>query len=359
MDPVNISEFEALARERMSRQAFDYVAGGADDEITLAKNRASFERITLYPRVLIDVSTVDTSTEVLGQRISFPVLVAPTAFQTLAHPDGELATARATSAAGTIMIASTLASFRLEDIAAAAPGPKWFQLYCCKERTATQQLVERAETSGYDAICVTVDVARLGRRERDLRNQFTLPPEAVPRNFEDAADLSEFPQMERQSALTAYVADLLNSSLTWDDVSWIRSITKLPVILKGILTREDAMLAANMGVEGIIISNHGGRQLDGVPAGVDVLPEITEAVGDRIEVLVDGGIRRGTDVVKALALGARSVLLGRPYVWGLAADGQAGVTKVLQMLRDEVELALALCGCPSVGAVSAGLVGRR
>lgn len=359
MDPVNISEFETLARERMSRQAFDYVAGGADDEITLAKNRAAFERITLHPRVLVDVSTVDTSTEVLGQRISFPVLVAPTAFQTLAHPDGELATARATSAAGTIMIVSTLASFRLEDIAAAAPGPKWFQLYCCKERAATQQLVERAETSGYDAICLTVDVSRLGRRERDLRNQFTLPPEVVPRNFEDAANLSEFPQTERQSLLTAYVADLLNDSLTWDDVAWIRSITKLPVILKGILTCEDARLAADMGVESIVISNHGGRQLDGVPAGVDVLSEIAAAVGDRVEVLVDGGIRRGTDVVKALALGARGVLLGRPYVWGLAADGQAGVTKVLQMLHDEVELALALCGCPSVEAVSAGLVGRR
>ena len=359
MDPVNISEFETLARERMSRQAFDYVAGGADDEITLAKNRAAFERITLYPRVLVDVSTVDTSTEVLGQRIAFPVLVAPIAFQALAHPDGELATARATSAAGTIMIASTLASFRLEDIAAAAPGPKWFQLYCCKERAATQQLVERAETSGYDAICLTVDVSRLGRRERDLRNQFTLPPEVVPRNFEDAADFSESPQMERQSALAEYVADLLNDSLTWDDVAWIRSISKLPVVLKGILTREDASLAADMGVEAIVISNHGGRQLDGVPAGVDVLPEIAAAVGDRVEVLVDGGIRRGTDVVKALALGARGVLLGRPYVWGLAADGQAGVTKVLRMLRDEVELALALCGCPSVEAVSTGLVGRR
>ncbi len=359
MDPVNLSEFEPLARERMAQQAFDYVSGGADDEISMKENRAAFARLALLPRVLIDVSTVDTSTRVLNQDISFPVMVAPTAFQTLAHADGELATARATAAAGTIMIVSTLASHRLEDIAAAAPGPKWFQLYCYKERSVTQELVKRAETNGYQAICVTVDVPRLGRRERDFRNQFTLPPDVVPRNFEGVADLAGIDPAEHGSHLTAHIASLLDDSLTWDDIDWLKSITTLPLILKGILATEDAKLASEVGVAGIVVSNHGGRQLDGVVTALDVLPDIVSAVGDRAEVYMDGGIRRGTDVVKALALGARAVLLGRPSVWGLAADGEAGVTKVLHMLRDEVELALALCGCPNVAAVSSELVRSR
>ncbi len=359
MKPVNISEFEGLARERMTQQAFDYVSGGADDEVSLRENRTAFERLALLPRVLIDVSSVDTSTLVLNQNISFPVMLAPTAFQTLAHTDGELATARSTAAAGTIMIVSTMASHRLEDVAAAAPGPKWFQLYCHKERSVTQELVTRAATNGYQAICVTVDVPRLGRRERDFRNQFTLPSDVVPGNFEGVAGLADIDPSEYGSHLTAHIASLLDDSLTWDDISWLKSITSLPLILKGILTSKDAKLAADAGVAGIVVSNHGGRQLDGVVTAIDVLPDIVSAVGDRVEVLMDGGIRRGTDVVKALALGARAVLLGRPYLWGLAADGEAGVTKVLQMLHDEVELALALCGCPNVAAVSSELVRYR
>jgi 4-hydroxymandelate oxidase len=359
MDPVNLAEFEALACERMTRQAFDYVAGGAGDERTLEENRAAFERLTLRPRVLVDVSTVDTTTTVLGQRIAFPVLVAPTAFLTLAHPDGELATARGASAAGTIMIVSTLASFKLEKVAAAAPGVKWFQLYCYKERAVTQQLVERAQQHGYAAICMTVDVPRLGRRERDLRNQLTFPPEVLPENFEDAVSLDDLPTAGDGSALHARVAALVDDALTWDDVAWLKSITTLPVVLKGILTAEDAAIAAEAGVDGIVISNHGGRQLDGTPAGIDVLPEISAAAGQRLEILVDGGIRRGTDVVKALALGARAVLLGRPSVWGLAADGEHGVARVLRILHDEVELAMALCGCPTVAHVQPALVRRR
>ncbi len=359
MEPVNISEFEGLARERMTQQAFDYVSGGADDEVSLRENRTAFERLALLPRVLIDVSSVDTSTLVLNQNISFPVMLAPTAFQTLAHADGELATARGTAAAGTIMIVSTMASHRLEDVAAAASGPKWFQLYCHKERSVTQELVTRAEANGYQAICVTVDVPRLGRRERDFRNQFTLPSDVVPGNFEGVADLAGIDPSEYGSHLTAHIASLLDDSLTWDDISWLKSITSLPLILKGILTSKDAKLAADAGVAGIVVSNHGGRQLDGVVTAIDVLPDIVSAVGDRVEVLMDGGIRRGTDVVKALALGAQAVLLGRPYLWGLAADGEAGVTKVLQMLHDEVELALALCGCPNIAAVSSELVRYR
>ncbi len=359
MEPVNISEFEGLARERMTQQAFDYVSGGADDEVSLRENRAAFERLALLPRVLIDVSTVDTSTSVLNENISFPVIVAPTALQTLAHADGELATARGTSAAGTVMIVSTMASHRLEDIAAAAPGAKWFQLYYHKERGVTQELVRRAEAHGYKAICVTVDVARLGRRERDFRNQFTLPSDVVPRNFEDVAEIAGVDAAAHGPHFTAHIASLLYDSLTWDDIDWLKSITTLPLLLKGVLSSDDAKRAADAGVAGIVVSNHGGRQLDGVVNALDVLPDIVSTVGDRVEVLMDGGIRRGTDVVKALALGARAVLLGRPYVWGLAADGEAGVAKVLQMLHDEVELALALCGCPNVAAVSSELVRYR
>ncbi len=359
MEPVNISEFEGLARERMTQQAFDYVAGGADDEVSLRENRAAFERLALLPRVLIDVSTVDTSTRVLNENISFPVLVAPTALQTLAHADGELATARGTSAAGTVMIVSTMASHRLEDIAAAASGAKWFQLYYHQDRSVTQELVRRAEAHGYKAICVTVDVPRLGRRERDLRNQFTLPSDVAPRNFEDVADLAGVDAAAHGPNFTAHIASLLYDSLTWDDIDWLKSITTLPLLLKGVLTSADAKRAADAGVAGIVVSNHGGRQLDGVVTALDVLPDIVSAVGDRVDVLMDGGIRRGTDVVKALALGARAVLLGRPYVWGLAADGEAGVIKVLQMLHEEVELALALCGCPNVAAVSPELVRYR
>ncbi len=359
MEPVNISEFEELARERMTQQAFDYVSGGADDEVSLRENRAAFERLALLPRVLIDVSTVDTSTSVLNENISFPVIVAPTALQTLAHADGELATARGTSAAGPVMIVSTMASHRLEDIAAAAPGAKWFQLYYHKERGVTQELVRRAEAHGYKAICVTVDVARLGRRERDFRNQFTLPSDVVPRNFEDVAEIAGVDAAAHGPHFTAHIASLLYDSLTWDDIDWLKSITTLPLLLKGVLSSDDAKLAADAGVAGIVVSNHGGRQLDGVVNALDVLPDIVSTVGDRVEVLMDGGIRRGTDVVKALALGARAVLLGRPYVWGLAADGEAGVTRVLQMLHDEVELALALCGCPNVAAVSPELVRYR
>lgn len=359
MDPVNLAEFEALARERMTRQAFDYVAGGADDERTLEENRAAFDRLTLRPRVLIDVSTVDTSTTVLGKSVTFPVLVAPTAFLTLAHPEGEPASARGAAAAGTIMIVSTLASLKLEDVAAAAPGVKWFQLYCYKERDVTRQLVERAQQHGYTAICMTVDVPRLGNRERDVRNQFTFPPEVVPGNFADTVSIDDIPAAEHGSGLHTRVAALVDDALTWDDVAWLKSITTLPVVLKGILTAEDAAMAADAGVDGIVISNHGGRQLDGTPATIDVLPEAAAAAGDRLEVLLDGGIRRGTDVVKALALGARAVLLGRPSVWGLAVDGERGVARVLQILRDEMELAMALCGCPSVPHLQPALVRKR
>jgi isopentenyl diphosphate isomerase/L-lactate dehydrogenase-like FMN-dependent dehydrogenase len=352
MNPVNLLEFEALARECVNPHVFDFIAGGSDDEVTLGSNRTAYERIAFRPRVLVDVSTVDTSTEILGRRIAFPVLLAPTALQAMVHADGELATARAAAEAGTVMVVSTLASCTIEEIAAAADGPKWFQLYCYKEKPVTEELVQRAEAAGYEAICLTVDVPRLGRREQDLRNSFVLHGGVLPKNFEGNTDLAGVSAAEHGSIVAAYVAGLLDDGLTWDDVAWLKSITTLPLWLKGILTAEDAALAAQAGVQGIVVSNHGGRQLDGSPATIDVLPEIREAVGEAFPLLVDGGIRRGTDVVKALALGAQGALIGRPYLWGLGVGGQSGVAQILEMLRTEVELAMALCGCPSVADVT-------
>ncbi len=327
------------------------IAGGADGEVTLRENRAAFERIKLRPRMLVDVSTVDTSAVVLEQRVEFPILLAPTGFQGLAHPEAELATARAAAAAGTIVVVSTYSSRTLEEIAAVGDGPKWFQLCCYGDKAVTRAHLDSAAAHGYSAICLTVDVPRLGRRERDIRNRVRIPPEALPANFASMVDLSAIPVDERGSAVASYAASLLDPSLTWQDVDWLRSVTDLPVLLKGILTAEDARLAVEHGVQAIIVSNHGGRQLDGVPATIDVLSEVVEAVEGRAEVLVDGGVRRGTDVVKALALGAKAVLIGRPYLWGLAANGEAGVTRVLRMLADEVELAMALLGCPTVSDI--------
>ncbi len=354
MGPINLAEFEERARERVEPAAWGYIAGGADDEVTLRENVAAYRRLRLLPRVLVDVSKVDPATTVLGQRVAFPVLLAPTAFQGLAHPDGELATARAASAAGTIAVVSTMSGYRLEEVAAAAPGAKWFQLYCYRERDVTRRFVERAEAAGYRAICLTVDLPRVGNRERDLRNQFRLPPTVRPRNFQEFVDV----ETANNEIFFQYIQRLVDPSLTWKAVAWLRSITRLPVLLKGILTAADAQRAVEHGVAGIVLSNHGGRQLDGVPATIDVLSEVVDAVAGRTEVLADGGVRRGSDVLKALALGAKAVLVGRPYLYGLAVDGEAGVRRVLEILKAELELAMALTGCPTVSDLTRELVRR-
>jgi 4-hydroxymandelate oxidase len=353
--PVNVLEYEALARGRMNPSEYDYYAGAAGDELTLAENRRGFERLLLRPRVLVDVSRVDTSTTVLGEAVAFPVLMAPTAFNRLAHPDGECAVARAAGRAGTLMVASTIASCSLEEIAGAATGPRWFQLYVYKDRALTRALVERAEAAGYRALVLTVDTPRLGRRERDVRNGFVLPPHAAIRNFADLGRSTES-AWTSESSFFDYVFRLFDASLTWETVAWLKSITRLPLVLKGILTAEDAREALRASVDGLIVSNHGARQLDGVSSTIAALPEIVEAVNGRLPVLLDGGIRRGTDVLKALALGARAVLIGRPYLWALATDGEEGVSRVLALLRDELELAMALAGRPTVAAVDRSLV---
>jgi 4-hydroxymandelate oxidase len=351
--PVNVEEFEAVARERLSQMAYDYYAGGAEDEVTLRENREAFRRRFLRYKVLVDVTERDTSTTVLDHELPFPVVLAPTSMHKLAHPDGELATAAGASSLGALMTLSSISTVPLEDVAASAPGaPRWFQLYCYADRSVTEQLVKRAYAAGYTALVVTVDVPYLGRRERDFRNVFTLPEGVRFANF----DAGPTEAGSSGSALTSWVGTLQTPALTWDDLPWLRSLAPMPMLLKGIVRADDATRAVEMGVEGIWVSNHGGRQLDGAIASADALPEIVAAVRGRATILVDGGVRRGTDVLKALAMGADAVAVGRPQLWGLAADGSNGVRRVLEMLRDELSLAMALSGCRSVGEITPDLL---
>ena len=347
---VNVDDYEEAARERLEPEVYGYVAGGAGDEHTLRGNAAAFERWELRPRVLVDVGSVTTATTVLGSEVALPVLVAPTAFQRLCDPEGELATARAAASAGTVMTLSTLSSVTPAELAAAVPGAvQWFQLYWSRDRGFTQGLVEAAVEAGFAALMLTVDLPVAGRRERDVRAAFALPDDLPLPNLPEALRRANFHQ-----ALHAVVDD----TLTWRDLEWLRSICPLPMVVKGVLTAEDALLAAEHGAAAVVVSNHGGRQLDGVPPTLDVVPEVVEAVGERVEVLVDGGIRRGTDVLKALALGARATLTGRAVLFGLAADGEQGVADVLRLLRDELELGLKLLGCTSPAEVTAAHVQR-
>lgn len=344
-------ELERQARQQLSQAAYDYFAGGADDELTLADNVAAWQRLRLRPRILRDVSKVSTEMTVLGTPVSFPALVAPTAYQRLADDDGERATAQGAAAAGTIMVVSTLSTVSLEDIAAAAPeAVRWFQLYMHQDRGWTAEVVTRAVAAGYRALVFTVDVPVLGLRRRDERNRFRLPPGMV------AANVGEPPPEVPGSTLMAYAQNELDPGITFADIEWLRGLCGLPILVKGVLRADDARLCVDAGAGGIVVSNHGGRQLDTAIATAVALPEIVEAVGDDVEVLVDGGIRRGTDIVKALALGARAVLVGRPMLWALASGGSCGVRSVLEALRDEFARALALCGTPTVEQVGADLL---
>jgi isopentenyl diphosphate isomerase/L-lactate dehydrogenase-like FMN-dependent dehydrogenase len=342
---LNVWDYEGAAEARLDAGAFGYIAGGANDEWTLAETVTAFRRWVLRPRMLVDVGTVTTATTVVGTETSMPLLVAPTAIQRLAHPEGELAMARGAAAAGTIMCVSTVATATIEDVANAAPeGRHWFQLYWSTDRGLVRDLLDRAAAAGYRALVLTVDLPLLGRRERDLRTLVELPAEIpVPA----VAALAESRGMTPDE-----LVKFVDETVTWKDLEWLRSVTELPLLVKGILTAEDAVLAVEAGAVGVIVSNHGGRQLDGVAASLDALPEVVEAVGERCEVLMDGGVRRGTDVIKALALGAKAVLSGRAPLYGLAVDGAEGVERVLTLLRAEIELALALCGCTSPAEVT-------
>ena len=357
IEAINSWELEARARELLPQMAYDYYASGANDEITLRENRAAYGRITLLPRMLIDVSTRDMSTAVLGEPVSMPILIAPTAFQGLAHSEGEVATVKAAGAAKALMTLSTLSTFSIEEVMAVATAPVWFQLYVFKDRAISASLVKRAEVAGCKAIVFTVDVPLLGRRERDVRNQFKLPDDLSVNNLLPAGP-PEFSDGTAGSGLAPYIASLFDPALTWKDVEWLAGITKLPVIVKGILRSDDALLAVKHGASGIIVSNHGARQLDTTPATIAVLPEIVDAVTGAVEVYVDGGIRRGTDALKAIACGARAVFIGRPVLWGLACDGEAGVRYVLEMMRQEFDLAMALSGCPTLSSITRDLIGQ-
>lgn len=342
MELVNVFDYEKLAQTRMAPPLWNYYQGGSDDEVTLRECRAAFERIKLRPRVLVDVSqdVLDMRANVLGVPVSMPVLVAPMALHCMAHPEGECATAQAAGRASTLMIASTVATRSIEEIAQAASGPLWFQLYTYPSLKVAEMLVHRAEDAGYRAIVLTVDLPRLGNREKDLRNNVTIPPAPYQEaNFVGIAKEGQ-----------AWVP------LTWKSIEWLRSITSLPIILKGILTGEDARLAVEHGVEGVVVTNHGGRQLDTAIPGIEALPEIVEAVAGHCEIYFDGGIRRGTDILKALALGARAVLIGRPVLWGLAVNGADGAYSVLELLRKELELAMALSGRPTLASIDRSLL---
>jgi 4-hydroxymandelate oxidase len=355
IDALNLFELEKLAKEKLPQSAHDYFASGAWDEVTLRENRAAFERIKVHYRVLVDVSRRDLSTVLFGQKISMPILIAPTAFHKLAHTDGELATVRATGAAGTIMVLSSLSTTPVEDVVRAATGPVWFQLYINKDRSFTRDLVARVTAAGCQALMLTVDTPEWGRRERDVRNKFHLPPGLAAVNLLPSNERGEVIGQSGAGMGQAF-AWMLDASVTWKDVDWLRSLTKLPMILKGICRADDAKRAVECGASGIVVSNHGGRQMDTAPATIEVLPRCAEAVGGRVPLLMDGGVRRGLDVLKAIALGATAVQVGRPVLWGLAAGGQEGVESALGLLRQELDLAMAMAGCPNLKTITRDLI---
>ena len=363
-DPIDLSQllsiddFEDVARARLTPMAYQYYRGGAGAERTLDGNRAAFARFCIYYRVLVDVAQRELATTVLGADVAMPILVAPTAYHRMAHLDGELATARGAADAGTLFTASTLSTTPLEEIAAASAGPKWFQLYVHKDHGLTRSLVERAVQAGYRALVLTVDAPLLGRRLADLRQGFALPPGLVMANFMNGMEPGGASVLG-ESDLARRIAQRHDAALTWRDLEWLRSLSNLPLVVKGIVRPDDAQRAVQHGAAGIIVSNHGGRQLDGSPATIDALPAIVDAVQERCEVFLDGGIRWGSDVLIALGLGARAVLVGRPVLWGLAAGGQAGVARVLSLLRDDLSDALALAGVPRVRDMPRDLVHRR
>ena len=346
MEPLNVWDYEALAAGRLDPGAFEFFAGGAGDEWTLRENVEAFRRWVLRPRVLVDVSEPSTAATVLGHEVSMPLVVAPVAFQRVAHADGEVGMARAARAAGTAMCLSTMATATPAEVAATGVT-RFFQLYVFRDEGMTRNLVEQAREEGFTVLVLTVDAPVLGRRERDFRTRFTLP-----------ADVS-VASLGRGGMTPAETTELFSPAVSWKDVERFASWAELPLVVKGVLTAEDALLACEHGAAGIVVSNHGGRQLDGVPATIDALPEVVEAVDGRVEVLVDGGVRRGADVVRALALGARAVLAGRAPLWGLAAGGEAGAQQVLELLREEIRLALQLVGCRTPADVTRAHVGRR
>ena len=377
---ANVDDLRSLAKRRLPAGVFDYIDGGAEDEITLRKNVDAYRNISFKPRVLRDMTEVDSSTHLLGRPLAFPLVLAPTGFTRIAHSEGELAVVRAADRAGIPFTLSTMATRSIEECAAVAESDSrlWFQIYTWRDRSIVENLVKRAAEAGFEAVCLTVDTAVLGRRERDVRRGFTLPPEVGPGTILDGiknpgwtwdflrADPIRFANVEGITSLDGSTAvDLaehmksqFDPGLSWSDVDWLRSIWEGPILIKGIQTVEDALIAAEVGVEAIAISNHGGRQLDGAPAPFDLLPEVVEAIQGRLEIICDGGVRRGSDIVKAVSMGAQAVMAGRPYLYALGACGERGVDHVMDLLHEGVERTMALIGAASIDELSQELISR-
>ena len=350
-DPVNIFEYEEIARERIEKGHYDFIAGGATDEITIRRTRAVYDSIMLRPRMMVDVDQRSMATTVLGQEISLPLMLDPAGNHEAAHPEAEIASVKAAGAAGTLMVLSSHAARTLEDVAASATGPIWFQQYFFKDRGLTLEMAARAEEAGYSAICMTLDAKIKPKRERNIRNDYV------------GAESPNYAQLDLGTHSWKFAADapagpsdIRDVASTWDDLDWFASSINLPVVVKGIMAGEDGRLSAENGAKGVIVSNHGGRYLDTTPATIEVLPEVVRAVDGNAEVYLDGGVRRGTDIFKAVALGARAVLMGRPLFWGLAVDGEAGVKAVLEMLRDELDATMGMCGCPDIDSIGSATI---
>ncbi|MFT2019756.1 alpha-hydroxy acid oxidase [Streptomyces sp. 796.1] len=359
--PVGLTlyDYETAARERLPRPVWDFLAGGSGTESMLSTSREALDRIRLRPRFLVDVSTCHPRTELLGAPLAAPLGVAPMAYHQLAHPDGELASARAAGEAGALLTVSMFASCTLEDIAAAATGPLWLQLYWLKQRGPMLELIKRAEAAGYRALVLTVDAPRVAHRPRDARNGFAVPDGIRAVNIDTSVMASAHGSTSGESAIARHSKEQFDSSITWADLSWLREQTELPLVLKGILTPEDAELAVECGIDALVVSNHGGRQLDFATPAADVMPEIAQAVGGSCQLILDGAIRHGADIAKALCLGADAVFVGRPVLWGLAHSGSAGATAVLTTLISEFEEVMALMGVPEVQHFSAAGITRH
>jgi L-lactate dehydrogenase (cytochrome) len=370
-----INDLRRSARRRLPRAAFDYLDGGAEDEVALRRNRSGFDELELVPHYLRDVSEVDLTTEVLGVRSPLPLVLAPTGFTRMFHPDGELAVARASGRAGVPYAQSTMATTAMEDVAAVAGGPLWFQLYVWRDRGLCKELIQRAKAAGYQALLLTIDTPVPGARERDLRNGLSIPPALTARTLLDGArhprwwrglltsEAMTFANVSHVAAeptgVMAYVAKQFDPSVTWDDIEWMVEVWGGPFVVKGVMSVEDARQAAALGISGVVVSNHGGRQLDHTRAPIDVLAEVVDAVGDEVEVLLDGGVRRGTDIAKALAVGARAAMIGRPYLYGLGAAGEAGVTHAIALLAAELRRTMQLLGVNAVDQLDRSVLRRR
>lgn len=359
MDLISIEDYENEAKRKLEKGSLGYYRSGAGDELTLGLNKSCFNRLRIRPRFLRDISNRDLSCKIFGDKINLPIGICPTAMQKLAHPDGEVANARAAEKAGIIFTLSTIATSSIEDVAKGAPNCiKWFQLYIYKDREITKNLIRRAEAANFKAIVLTVDAPIFGLRRADIRNNFGLPSHLKFANFEDdkSNGVVDIEKDEKISGINKYVTNQFDPTLNWNDLKWLVKFTKLPVLVKGILTREDAILSVEFGASGIIVSNHGARQLDSVPAAIEALPEIVEAVGNRALVFIDGGITQGTDIFKALAIGAKMVFFGRPAIWGLAVNGQKGVENVIEIMKKELDITMALTGCRTINDICKTMV---